>query len=132
MTNSQQKILASLEANRAAALAVGLIVNIETEDCGRFVSVSVRVRFGAISGPRRMGHDQEFYCHLLIGKRGGIDGTARLGSIFGDCIEYKKGSVFGEYRPNVFEMLTRDGCKYAFDDMIRTANNMAEYEKGAA
>ena len=132
MTTSQQKFLASLEANREAALAVGLVAHVEIEDCGRFVSVAVRVRFGAIDGPRRHGHDKEFYTHLMIGQRGGIQGSARIGSIFADRSDYKKGKYFGEYRPDIFEILTRNGCKFAFDDMIEVARRMEQLNKGAA
>ena len=132
MTNAQQKILEQLEVNKAAANAVGLVAKLDMEDCGRFVSVSVRIRFGAISGPRRHGHDKEFYCHLIIGKRGAIQGAARIGSIFSDRSEYKKGRHFGSHRTDIFEMLTRNGCKFAFDDMIEVARRMAELNKGAA
>ena len=132
MTNAQQKILEQLEANKAAANAVGLVAKVDMEDCGRFVSVSVRISFGAISGPRRHGHDKEFYSHLMIGKRGAIQGTARIGSIFSNLSDYKKGQYFGSHRPDIFDLLTRNGCKFAFDDMIEVARRMEELNRGAA
>lgn len=132
MTNSQQKILESLEANRQAALAVGLNVQMDTEDHGRFVSVAVRVQFGHVEGPRRLGHDQELYSHFLIGKRGRIEGLIRTGSKFSEGTTYSKGNIFGTNEPQIFDMMMKNGLAYAFQSMIETAQNMAELNKEVA
>ena len=131
MTNSQQKILESLEANRQAALAVGLVCHMEIEDHSRFVSVAVRVHFGAVEGPRRYGHDQEVYSHLIIGRRGGIQGTIRMGSRYSEGTTYSKGNVFGGEDSEYFGFLVKGGLAFPFQEMIQTAQKMAELNKEA-
>lgn len=133
MTNSQQKFLASLQANVEAAKAVGLHVQIEVSDLSHFVSVSVRVNFPTPDGPRRYGHDQEFYTHVMIGRRGGLIGECRIGSFFSPLNYCKWTKGLGEsYRSDIFELNVRNGCKFAIDDMIDTANRMNKLNKGAA
>jgi hypothetical protein len=132
MTNSQQKILASLEANIKAAQAVGLSTQLMVEDHDYFISAQVRVDFDRSKvATMRNGHYQEFSAHLMIGKRGGIDGTCRTGSVFSRT-EYKKGVYIGNSRPDIFSMIVDGGCKYGINEMIETAQRMTEFEKGAA
>jgi len=132
MTNSQQKILASLEANIKAAQAVGLSASLEVEDYDYFIAARVRVDFDRSKVEiKRNGHYCEFYAALQIGKRGGVDGRCKTGSIFSNE-EYKKGGYGGDSRPDIFSMIVRDGCKYGIDQMIETAQQMTKLEKGAA
>ena len=133
MTNSQQKFLASLEANIEAAKAVGLLASVEVEDHDYFISARVKVEFDLANiETKRNGHYMEFYAALMIGKRGGIDGTCKTGSVFTNT-RYQKGTYGGESMPRIFSMIVQDGCEYGIQDMIETAQNMAHLDsRGAA
>lgn len=132
MTKSQRKYLDQLTANIEAAKAVGLTATVEVEDHDFFISVRVRIEFDTSNvKTRRIGHDQQFRAALMIGKRGGVDGSCQAGSIFSDN-EYRKGVYGGDRKADLFSFSVRNGCEYEINDLIRTAERMAELDNEAA
>jgi len=132
MTKSQRKYLDQLTANIEAAKAVGLTAIVSVEDHKYFISVSVRIEFDTSNVKiRRIGHDQQFRAHLMIGKRGGVDGTCSAGSIFSNN-EYRKGVSYGDRKADIFSFSVRNGCEYEINQMIHTAERMAEVDNEAA
>lgn len=131
MTELQRNFLELVNENAARCQAVGLLATVDFEQWERHLSIKFSIKFDSENvKTRRLGHDQELSAYLMIGKRGKIEGFLRFGSIFSD-VKYQK--LRGEnISPQSFDMIAAKGCKYAADEMIRTAQNMAELEKGAA
>ena len=106
MTKTQLAYTEALKDNLDLATQAGLLVKLEIEDHGFFISICVRVKHDpkAIK-VRRMGHDNEIFAHLMVGKRGKLDGMVRVGSVFSD-IRYTSDSTDKENR-DVFQYLAK-------------------------
>jgi hypothetical protein len=129
MTNSQRNFLLSLVENLRRAKSAGLVVSAQRITHSRFISLTVSIKFPKdIDGPRRYGHDQEFFGHVMVGKRGGLEGYARLGGL---CAEgCSKG--YQSKQAWHFDLYAQNGCKHAVDMMVDTAERMASLQKEVA